>query len=331
MRPAVAGRIALYGLCSSRALVVTRPRHRAMHNGGVIDNAATVRKLFHVCLVTAACAGLVGCQSLYFRTLNAGATPPVRSAEYAPGRWLDVYRPETSHVAAPVVLFLYGGRWRSGQREDYAFVGEALAEAGVLTLIADYRSYPEVRFPDFVDDVAHATAWSRAHAAALGGDPARLFVAGHSAGAHIAALVATDPRYLAAVGMQPGQLAGVIGIAGPYDFLPLTDPDLIAVFGAEKDWPQSQPVNFVSGDEPPFLLLHGSDDRLVWLRNSERMAARLDAAGSDVELRRYDGVGHIRILASLRFDRLAPTRKDLLDFVNGSRRAAGASAATADH
>jgi acetyl esterase/lipase len=281
-------------------------------------------------LLIAVSLGLAGCQSLYFRTLNAGATPPARSVEYAPGRWLDVYRPQPSAgAAAPVVLFLYGGRWRSGQREDYAFVGEALAAAGVLALVADYRRYPEVRFPDFVEDVALAAAWSRAQAPALGGDPARLFVAGHSAGAHIAALLATDPRYLSAVGMHPRQLAGVIGIAGPYDFLPLTDADLIAVFGDEQDWPQSQPVNFVSGDEPPFLLLHGTGDRLVWLRNSERMAARLDAAGGDVELRRYDGIGHIRILASLRFERLAPTRADLLDFVNGSRRGAGAAAESA--
>jgi acetyl esterase/lipase len=273
---------------------------------------------------------LAGCQSTYFRTLNAGAAAPARSVEYASGRWLDVYAPEASQAATPVVLFLYGGRWRSGHREDYAFVGEALAAAGVLTLVADYRRYPEVRFPGFVEDVALATAWARTHAAALGGDPERLFLAGHSAGAHIAALLATDAQYLAAVGMHPRELAGVVGIAGPYDFLPLTDADLIAVFGAKEDWPQSQPVNFVSGDEPPFLLLHGTGDRLVWLRNSERMASKLKAAGSDVELRRYPGVGHIRILASLRFGGLAPVREDLLGFVNGQRRGGAASATSAE-
>jgi acetyl esterase/lipase len=292
-----------------------------------VKTAATSLRRFCVAgLLAAALLGLAGCQSLYFRTLNAGATPPAQSIEYASGRWLDVYRPTSGGAASPMVLFLYGGRWRSGQREDYAFVGEALAAAGVLALVADYRGFPDVRFPGFVEDAAQAVAWARAHATAHGGDPTRLFLAGHSAGAHIAALLATDPRYLAKVGMQPRQLAGVIGIAGPYDFLPLTDPDLIAVFGAERDWPQSQPINFVDGDEPPFLLLHGSGDRLVWLRNSERMAARLEAAGSEVELRRYHGVGHIRILASLRFERLAPARADLLDFVNAARRGSAATA-----
>jgi acetyl esterase/lipase len=264
-------------------------------------------------------AALAGCQPLYFRTLNAGVESPSRSVEYAAGVHLDVYSPAPSATPAPVVLFLYGGRWQSGSREQYAFVGERFAREGMLTLVVDYRLFPQVRFPVFVQDVANAIAWARSNAHAHGGDPQRIFVAGHSAGAHIAALIATDPSYLAAGGMHPRDLAGVIGIAGPYDFLPITDPDLKQVFGAPEQWPQSQPVNFVSGDEPPFLLLHGTGDRLVWLRNSERLAQRLDEAGSVVELKTYPGVGHVRILASLRYDALAPVAGHIIEFVDRQR------------
>jgi len=270
-------------------------------------------------LVLAVAVALCGCSPLYFRTLNTGGGDGVTTSsfDYAPGRGLDLYVPAARARPAPVVLFLYGGRWQDGSRSDYAFVGKQLAEHGVLTAVADYRRFPQVRFPVFVEDAALAVAWLRQHAADHGGDPQRLFVAGHSAGAHIAAMLGTDRRYLAAVGMQPQDLAGVIGIAGPYDFVPLTDDDLIDIFGPEADWPASQPVNFVDGDEPPFLLLHGDDDLLVWPRNSIRLAARLQQAGVAVEFRRYPDLGHIRILAAVRYPKLAPTLEDVLRFVWG--------------
>lgn len=268
------------------------------------------------CLLVLALASLGGCKRAYFAAINVGHEPPAQSLAYGPepAQRLDIYRPAGADDA-PVVLFFYGGRWQGGRRADYAFVGEALAAKGLLTVVADYRQFPQVQFPDFVHDAARATAWVRAHARELGGDPQRLFLAGHSAGAHLVALLATDARYLAQVGMRPRDLRGVIGIAGPYDFLPLTDPDLKAIFGPEARWPDSQPVNFVDGDEPPFLLLHGSGDRLVWPRNSRRLSARLRATGQDVTYLEYAGLGHIRILSGLRTPRLAPTRADLIEFV----------------
>lgn len=257
-----------------------------------------------------------GCQRLFFAAINAGEPDASASAAYGPDpmQALDIYRP-VAPKDAPVVLFFYGGRWQGGRRADYAFVGDALAAQGVLAVVADYRQFPQVRFPAFVHDAAAATAWVQAHAREFGGDPTRLFLAGHSAGAHLAALLATDARYLAQVGMQPRDLRGVIGIAGPYDFLPLTDTDLQTLFGPEPQWPESQPVNFVDGDEPPMLLLHGSDDKLVWPRNSRRFSARLRDAGSDVTYLEYPGLGHIRILSGLRSPRYAPTRADLIEFV----------------
>jgi acetyl esterase/lipase len=186
----------------------------------------------------------------------------------------------------------------------------------VLAILPDYRLYPQVRFPAFVEDAAAAVAWARKHAAEFGGDPQRIFLAGHSAGAHMIALLGTDARYLAPHGLHPRDLRGVIGIAGPYDFLPLTADDLIDMFSSDPALQaQSQPVNFVDGDEPPFLLLHGDSDLLVWNRNSERLKARFDAIGGRAEHRVYPGVGHIRILASLRYPALAPTREHLLDFI----------------
>src|SRR5690606_21524844 len=149
---------------------------------------------------------------------------------------------------------------QEGRRQQYAFVGDALSRRGILALVADYRTFPAVRFPDFMQDAAKAVRWARDHAAEYGGDPRRIVLVGHSAGAHIAALLATDGHYLANEGLSPRQLAGVVGVAGPYDFLPLKDTTLMAIFGSRDDWPASQPVNFVDGDEPPFLLLQGDKD-----------------------------------------------------------------------
>ena len=263
-----------------------------------------------------------GCEATFFRVLNSGSIPHTVAADldvvYAAdtGEQLDVYRPVAAS-GAPVVVFFYGGRWQDGDRKQYAFVGEALAASGIVAVLPGYREYPAVRFPAFVEDAARAVGWARQHAQALGGDPFRLYVAGHSAGAHIAALLGTDARYLGAQGFAPRDLAGVIAIAGPHDFLPITDADIAEIFGPPERYPDSQPVNFVDGDEPPFLLLHGSDDDLVRPRNSVSLANRLQAVHEPCELRIYPGIGHIRILAAmdLSYGGLAPTLDDVKAFV----------------
>jgi acetyl esterase/lipase len=256
---------------------------------------------------------LAGCSSTYFAVINVGGKARVEAA-YGddPVQRLDVWR-AVGNDNAPIVVFVYGGRWQKGSRAQYGFVGKALAARGVAAVLPDFRDWPEGRFPTFVQDVAQAVRWARDHAREFGGDPSRIYLAGHSSGAHIAALVATDARYLAAVGMQPRDLAGVVGIAGPYDFLPITAPDMREIFA--PDHAATQPVNFIDGDEPPFLLLHGVDDKTVWLRNSERLAAKLRAAGVAVELKAYPDLGHVRILSALRFPSLAPTLDDTVGFV----------------
>ncbi len=233
-----------------------------------------------------------------------------------PRQQLDVYRPEAASAPRPVVLFLYGGSWQFGSRGDYRFVGQALASRGLIAMVADYRVWPEARFPTFVEDAAAAIAWARQNAGRFGGDPARVYLMGHSAGAHIAALLALDERYLAEVGLAPTALAGVIGLAGPYDFLPITDPTLKQVFDV-PDLRTTQPITFAGPDAPPALLATGEQDVTVAPANSERLAARLEQSGNEVELKRYRQIGHIGIALALAapFRWLAPVLDDVARFV----------------
>lgn len=262
-----------------------------------------------------------GCESLFFGALNTGhGDAAVATRSYAPERdlKLDIYRPATPSAGNPVALFFYGGSWREGSRGDYAFVGKALANEGILVLVVDYRLYPRAVFPDFEVDAASAVRWAKDHVGEFGGNAQRIFLVGHSAGAQIVALLATDARYLAGVALVPRDLAGVVGIAGPYDFLPLTDPKLMQVFGPQAQWPASQPINFVDGDEPPFLLLQGLGDRIVAPRNSEAMQKKLESEHIAATYLRYPNLGHFRILAAFRFPRLAPTLQDTAQFINTS-------------
>ena len=235
-----------------------------------------------------------------------------------PRHTLDVYAPREAAGPTPVVVFFYGGNWDSGAKAMYRFVGAALAARGVLTVIPDYRLYPQVRFPDFMYDAAAAVAWTHANAARFGGDPHRLFLMGHSAGAQIATLVALDSLYLRSVDLSPQRdVCGVIGLAGPYDFLPLHDAELQVIFGPEAGRIRSQPINYVSAQAPPMLLLAGRDDDIVDPGNTLRLAARLRAVDAHVQDELYPGVGHKALIAA--FARplgfLAPVREAVLRFV----------------
>jgi acetyl esterase/lipase len=265
-----------------------------------------------------------GCQATLFGTLGvAGRAHGVETRQgimfdSAHKLALDVYRPANVRNA-PVVVFFYGGTWKEGQRSWYRFVGEALSKRGLVVVIPDYRKYPEVRFPAFVEDAANATRWARDHATDYGGDVHAFFVMGHSAGAHIGALLATDARYLNAVDMKPRDLAGFIGLAGPYDFAPITDADLIPIFGSTLAEQQAaQPVNHVDGDEPAMLLLHGQSDTTVWPSNSKALDRRLQDAGESEQLKLYPGIGHTKILLSLSplLSDWSPALDDTLRFIS---------------
>lgn len=218
-----------------------------------------------------------------------------------PRQRLDIYSPTHKKTGpTPVVLFFYGGSWNSGERDDYRFVGEALASHGYVTVIADYRLYPQVRYPDFLKDGAYAFAWIEQHITDYGGDPEHLFLMGHSAGAYNAAMLALDPRLLAEVNQTPNAIRGWIGLAGPYDFLPIENPDVRPVFFHPNSPPDSQPINHISASAPPALLIAASEDELVNpQRNTGGLAKRLRAVGVPVSDHYYDNVSHITLVAAL--------------------------------
>ncbi|MEO8809712.1 MAG: alpha/beta hydrolase [Rhodanobacter sp.] len=266
---------------------------------------------------------LSGCQAALFGSLNATASRNdvvvQRDVVYDPAHQLalDVYRPDAASNA-PVVVFFYGGSWKSGKRQWYRWAGEALARRGLVVVIPDYRLWPKVRLDGFMQDAAHAVAWTHAHASEYGGNPSELFLMGHSAGAHIGALLATDGHWLAADGMHPRQLAGFIGLAGPYDFLPLKDPDFIDMFGSTHEAQlRSQPVHFVDGDEPPMLLLQGAGDKVVQPRNATSLAAAMKREGESVQVKMYPDIGHSAILLAMSrpFRGKAPVLDDTLAFI----------------
>lgn len=211
---------------------------------------------------------------------------------------LDVYTPR-ERKRAPVVVYFYGGRWTDGDKAEFRFVAQALTAQGYVAVLPNYRKYPDVRFPEFVRDGAAAIKWVRENVATYGGDPQQLFVMGHSSGAHIAAMLALDERFLAAVGGSHGWLKGMIGLAGPYDFLPITDPVLRDIFGAPEDFPQSQPIFHVDGQNPPMLLLHGEDDESVLVKNTRNLARAVARAGGPVEMVIYPKMSHAKILATV--------------------------------
>jgi acetyl esterase/lipase len=266
---------------------------------------------------------LAGCERAVFGFVNRGLPPPEASVAYAPERGLslDVYRPRAGAGSAPVLVFFYGGSWERGARAQYRFVGRRLAEQGVLVVVPDYRKAPQPSFPGFMHDAADAVRWAREHAAEWGGDTSRLFLGGHSAGAQIAALLGTDARYLDARGLRPAQLAGVIGLAGPYDFV--VSGGLVDVFGPSAQWPRAQAVNFVDGDEPPFLLVHGERDRVVETIDSTQLAQRLRERGGSARLLLLPEGQHITPLAGIYDPARAPeVMPAVLEFLRPDDRTA---------
>jgi acetyl esterase/lipase len=247
----------------------------------------------------------------------------VRDLAYGadPRQKLDLYIPDAPPPRMPVMLFFYGGSWESGTKDLYLALGQAFASKGIMVAVADYRLYPQVRYPAFVKDSAHAFAYVHAHAAHYGGDPGRLFLAGHSAGAYNAVMLAADTHYLRDVGADISQVCGVIGIAGPYNFLPLTDDHLITIFGGANR-PETQPITYIDGKRPPMLLAAGTDDTTVSPRNSSDLAAKLRSFGSSVRLVSYPGIGHIGIILSLApgFRGRTSLRADMIDFVESTAR-----------
>ena len=246
-----------------------------------------------------------------------------------PRQKLDVYMPNqplaNKALAAggtPLVVFFYGGSWSNGDRADYRFVGEALATQGIAVVVADYRLSPEVRYPMFLQDSALATRWAFDNAQKYGADPSRIFVMGHSAGAYNAAMLALDKRWLGGAGLSPAKLAGWIGLAGPYDFLPIGDRKTQVAFEWPGTPPDSQALFHAGSASPPALLLAPVNDSLVnTQRSTVGMAQRLKSSGVRVESELYDTVNHITIVATMAS--VLRSRAPVLERVTGFVKANG--------
>lgn len=237
-----------------------------------------------------------------------------------PRRKLDVYAPVTAAKRPlPVIVFLYGGSWANGTREGYHFAARALAAAGFLTIVPDYRLVPEVHFPGFIEDCAQAVRWTRARAHDYGGDPDRIVLVGHSAGAYNAAMLALDPKFL---GRDRAAIKGFAGLAGPYDFLPFDGAITTTTFGKWPKPEETQPIHYADASAPPMLLLHGSEDGTVWPKNSINLDRKLRSAGASSELKVYPGLGHVGIVTALAkpFRDKAPVLSDVTAF---ARRVTG--------
>ncbi|MEO7563953.1 MAG: alpha/beta hydrolase [Sphingomicrobium sp.] len=265
--------------------------------------------------------GFAGCSTLTtFDTLvpkDGGVARAAKDVAFGSDerQRLDVYRP-TAHSPGkplPIIVFFYGGSWKTGSKDGYSWVARALAARGFVVVVPDYRLYPSVKYPAFLEDNAAAVRWTIAHSSEFGGDPTRLVLAGHSAGAYNAAMLALDPRWL---GDARKSVRGLIGLAGPYDFLPFDTNTTREVFGDAPDLPSTQPINVADAADPPAFLATGDTDDTVRPRNSDRLAAKLEAAGVTVERKRYAKLGHISLLTALSkpFRGRAPVLDDVVTF-----------------
>ncbi len=242
-----------------------------------------------------------------------------------PRQKLDVYQPKgatradgTKTKGMSVVVFFYGGDWQTGSKTDYRFVAQALSGQGFIAVMPDYRLYPQVAFPAFVEDGALAIRWAHDNAARFGGDPSHIYLMGHSAGAHIAVLLTLDERYLKGVGLDRSAIRATAGLSGPYDFVP--PPDDRGAFGMARDDatpdPRIEPINFVDGRAPPLLLVEGLQDTTVGPENTTKLAARIRQAGGKVRTIFYPERAHVGVVLSLAwpFRWLAPTLRDVTAF-----------------
>lgn len=227
---------------------------------------------------------------------------------------LNIHVPNMVNNNADVVIFYYGGHWQSGSKDDYAFVADAFTENGVITVIPDYRVFPDADWREFISDGANTYQWVYDNIAGFGGNPERIFIMGHSAGAHIAAMVTTNPSLFRSPIKPP---CGFLGLAGPYDFLPISDADVKQVFASADDLKNTQPITFVSAGVPDMLLMHGLNDTTVKPGNSTRLAARVNQFQGRAQIKLYKGVDHTDILISLAstFRSYSPALSDSMEFI----------------
>ncbi len=278
--------------------------------------------LMIVVLTAASIVWLTGCTGLQLLNATVAHRGYVRTTDISYGRdprqKLDVYLPKKMSPNAKVVIFFYGGSWREGSKTDYRFVAQALTSRGLIVVLPDYRLYPQVTFPAFVADGASAVRWVRDNISTYGGDTNQLYLMGHSAGSHIAALLTLDAHYLKDIGLDRNAIRATATLSGPYDFTP--NPWDRPVFGQQTNDttidPKIEPITFVDGKEPPMLLVQGLRDKIVAPSNAVNLAARIRQAGGEVDYITYPKRGHASVVVALAwpYQWLAPVLDDVTDF-----------------
>ena len=277
-----------------------------------------IKKIFVGVLVAA--GGISACSpfSIINSLANRKNISVYSGVSYGPHKRqrLDVYRPNQYVSTIPTILFFYGGSWKRGSRKNYEFVGNALAHQGFVVVVADYRLYPEVKFPAFVDDGALALAWTAKNIGKYGGSTYNIHLVGHSAGAHIASLLVLDKTYVKNVGLKPNILGRWVGLSGPYAFYPSKVQSIKNIFSDVSE-EIARPITMVAADVPDALLIHGADDKAVLPKNSKILAQRLNKFGNRAFAVLYEKIGHGLIIASLTFPfgSLAPTLQDITLFL----------------
>ena len=242
--------------------------------------------------------------------MNRAARPAtLRDLEYGRDerQKLDVYLLPLSPQAGSAkgtVLYIHGGYWDSGDKRDYPFVADALLSMGFGVAVMNYRLAPAHIFPDFVTDAALAVKWLHEYRSKLG-LTLPLFVIGHSAGAHIAALLCCTPVHLQRVGAGRDLIAGAICMAGPHDFLDWlpTDPRMQAALGPPIQWNDTQPVLVADGRNPPLLILHGSRDTVCTPLHAPALHGAVTKRGGEAAYIWYEKLDHYTIIGA--FSRLA--------------------------
>ncbi len=277
-----------------------------------------MRQISSVIILLSMLAGCSGPDVLNALVPNCGYQ---RTTDLAYGHQLrqklDVYRP-TKSAGAPVVIFFYGGHWQNGEKADYRFVAQALTSRGFVCVLPDYRFYPQITFPAFVQDGAAAVRWVHENISRFGGDQQKIYLMGHSAGAYIAVLLTLDGHYLKDVGLDRNAIRATAGLSGPYDFVPLLEDKAVFGMGPTDSTPDPriEPIHFVDGHAPPILLLHGLKDKTVDSGNSARLEAKIRAAGGAVKYIAYPDRAHVGVVLALAwpFRWLDPVLDDTVKF-----------------
>jgi acetyl esterase/lipase len=277
---------------------------------------------FHFLIASLAVFCLAGCTQFQLLDALVPSSGYLKTKDLAFGplsrQKLDVYRPDPAPATADVVIFFYGGGWNSGEKGDYRFVAQALASRGFIAVLPDYRVYPTVKFPLFVEDAALAVRWVHQNIHLFGGDPQHVYLMGHSAGAHIAALLTLDEHYLKNVGLDRTAIRATTGISGPYDFIPNRQHWNVFSMTAQHPFPDpsAEPINYVDGHEPPMLLLQGLKDKTVEPQNADHLAARIRSADGTVQVIEYPNLTHTQAVLALAwpFRWLAPVLNDATGF-----------------